>query len=75
MTGWLDPKEGVIHTFEHQANDWNNVAWMPDGESFIAITQARSVLRVYLDRRIETVTADLGEDNGFGQISVSPDGS
>ncbi|MEO8225408.1 MAG: WD40 repeat domain-containing protein [Gammaproteobacteria bacterium] len=75
VTGWLDPKEGVIHTFEHQANDWNNVAWMPDGESFIAITQARSVLRVYLDERIETVTADLGEDNGFGQISVSPDGS
>ena len=75
VTGWLDPKEGVVHTFEHQVNDWNNVAWMPDGQSFIVITQARSVLRVHLDKTIETIKNDLGEDNGFGQISVSPDGS
>ena len=75
VTGWLDPKEGVVHTFEHQINDWYEVEWMPDGQSFMALTQARSILRVHLDGTIETIVKDLGEGTNFGQMSVSPDGT
>lgn len=75
VTGWLDPKEGVIHTFDHRVNDWGNITWMPDGQSLIVVTDARSVLRVHLDGTIETVVKDLGAESGFGQISVSPDGA
>ncbi|MEP6871031.1 MAG: hypothetical protein ABI939_04180 [Anaerolineaceae bacterium] len=75
VTGWLDPKEGVVHTFDHPANDWYATVWMPDGKSFIAITQGRSILRVHLDNTIETIVKDFGEGYGFGQPTVSPDGT
>ena len=74
-TAWLDPAEGVIHPFEHLPNEWNNLAWMPDGRSFITVTLTRSVLRVSLDGSTQTIVKELGEGIYLGEATVSPDGT
>ena len=70
-TGWLDPREGVIHQLGDTMNDWGLYTWANDGLSFYAVEKVQLV-RVWLEGRIEQVPTP--GVTAWGEMSLSADG-
>lgn len=75
-TGWLDPREGVIHELTARENAWWTFAWAPDGES-LYVVDGSTLLQVWLDGRTREIVAKQpsGAEFAWGQLSLSDDGA
>jgi hypothetical protein len=71
--GWLDPREGLVHTFNNKQNEWWNLVWAPDGES-IYVVDGGALKQVTLDGEERVIVAKESEEIPWGQLSISPDG-
>ncbi len=72
-TGWIDPRDGVVHEFEGVTNDWYNFAWAPDGMS-IYVVEKDGLRHIELTGGSQPVALQTAADMVWGEMSVSKDG-
>lgn len=74
-TGWIDPRDGVVHELTGKKNDWWNHAWSLDGESLFVIEDG-ALKQVTLDGQTREIVSKQPEGSQipWGQLSLSADG-
>ena len=72
--GWLDPADGIVHRLEGLEQNIYALAWAPDGQSLISVSEKGGVSRVALDGKVTQILAKLPDGFQFGEMSVSPAG-
>jgi hypothetical protein len=72
-TGWIDPREGILHPLTEKKNDWYTFTWAKDGLSLYVI-EAGVLKHVRFDGTAETVPLQNAGEMAWGEMSVSEDG-
>lgn len=75
-TGWIDPREGVVHPLNDTKNDWGRYAWTHDGNSLYVVDNAGALLNVPLKGEPTVILPKLpaGSEIAWGQLALSEDG-